>query len=194
MSRATPAAQEPSTAPSWRQTALRVVLLLAVIGASVLIFLLRAEARKLAVYGYPGIFLISILANATLLLPAPGVAFVFAMGSVFNPAGVAVAAGAGATIGELSGYLAGFSGQPVVERFQLYQRIHGWMQHYGAWTVLLLAAIPNPFFDLAGMAAGALKMPIWQFLLWCLIGKIIKMLFFAYTGAYSIPWLVNFVP
>ncbi len=194
MSRATPAPPKLNKAPSWRQTALRVLVLLAVIGLSVFIFMIRTEARKLAVYGYPGIFLISILANATLLLPAPGVAFVFAMGSVFNPAAVAVAAGAGATIGELSGYLAGFSGQPVVERLQLYQRIHTWMQRYGAWTVLVLAAIPNPFFDLAGMAAGALKMPIWQFLIWCLLGKIIKMLFFAYTGAYSIPWLVNFVP
>ena len=194
MSRAAPAPHNPDATPNWRQTALRLLVLLAVLGLSVLIFMIRGEARKLAVYGYPGIFLISILANATLLLPAPGVAFVFAMGSVFNPACVAVAAGAGATIGELSGYLAGFSGQPVVERLQLYQRVHAWMRRYGAWTVLVLAAIPSPFFDLAGMAAGALKMPVWQFLIWCLLGKILKMLFFAYTGAYSIPWLVNFVP
>ena len=38
------------------------------------------------------------------------------MGAIFNPIGVAVAAGLGAAIGELSGYLAGFSGQGVVER------------------------------------------------------------------------------
>ena len=194
MSRAAPAPQKQDATPSWRQTALRVLVLLAVIGLSVFIFMIRTQARQLAVYGYPGIFLISILANATLLLPAPGVAFVFAMGSVFNPAAVALAAGAGATIGELSGYLAGFSGQTVVGRMHLYHRVHTWMQHYGAWTVLVLAAIPNPFFDLAGIAAGALKMPVWQFLIWCLLGKILKMLFFAYTGAYSIPWLVHFIP
>jgi membrane protein DedA with SNARE-associated domain len=58
---------------------------------------------------------------------------------------------------------------------------------------LILAALPNPFFDLAGMAAGALKMPIQKFIFWCVIGKIIKMLFFAYTGAYSINWLSGFI-
>ncbi len=194
MARAAPEAQQAKGGPNWGQIVLRVAVLLAVIGVSLFIYMIRDDVRKLAVYGYPGIFLISILANATLVLPAPGVAFVFAMGSIFNPALVAITAGAGAAIGELSGYLAGFSGQRVAERLQLYHRIHAWMQHYGALTVLVLAIIPNPFFDLAGVAAGALRMPLWQFVIWCLIGKIIKMLFFAYSGAYSIPWLVNLLP
>ena len=59
---------------------------------------------------------LSILANGTVILPAPGVIFVFAMGAIFNPFWVAVAAGAGAALGELTGYLVGFSGQAVVER------------------------------------------------------------------------------
>ena len=63
------------------------------------------------------------------------------------------------------------------------------MRRYGASPRFVLAAIPNPFFDLAGMAAGALRMPLLPFLFWCLLGKSIKMLFFAYTGAYSIEWL-----
>ncbi len=194
ISRAAPDAQQANRGPNWGQIALRVLVLLVIIGLSVFIFMIRGEVRRLAVYGYLGIFLISILADATLLLPAPGIAFVFAMGSVFNPLLVAITAGVGSTIGELSGYLAGFSGQRVAERFHLYRRIHIWMERYGPWTILALALIPNPFFDLAGMAAGALKMPLWQFIIWCLIGKVIKMLFFAYSGAYSIPWLVNLVP
>ena len=175
-----------------RLNILRILSLVAVIGISVYIFTIRAQAEKLAAYGYPGIFIISILANATILLPAPGVAVVFAMGSVFNPFFVGLVAGAGAAIGEISGYMAGFSGQGVIENIKLYNRISSWMQRFGAATILLLAAIPNPFFDLGGMAAGALKMPIQKFLFWCLIGKIIKMLFFAYTGAYSINWLSGF--
>jgi uncharacterized membrane protein YdjX (TVP38/TMEM64 family) len=85
----------------------------------------------------------------------------------------------------------GFGGQPVLQRIGPYQRIAGWMQNYGALTILVLAAVPNPFFDLAGMSAGALKMPIRRFIFWCLAGKIIKMLVFAYTGAYSLDWLVE---
>ncbi len=194
MAPAAPDARQTKVGPNWGQIALRLLVLLVVVGLSVLIYSIRGDVRRLAIYGYPGIFLISILANATILLPAPGVAFVFAMGSVFNPALVAVIAGAGASVGELSGYLAGFSGQKVAERLQVYRRIHSWMERYGVWAVLVLAIIPNPFFDLAGVAAGALKMPLWQFMISCLIGKIIKMLFFAYSGAYSIPWLVELLP
>ena len=113
------------------------------------------------------------------------------MGGVFNPLIVGIVAGAGAAIGELSGYMAGFSGQTVAERTKIYGRIEGWMQRYGMLTIFVLAAIPNPFFDLAGMSAGALKMPLHKFLIACLFGKIIKMLIFAYAGAYSISWLFN---
>ena len=153
--------------------------------------MIRDQAAKFAEYGYPGIFLISILANATILLPAPGIAIVFAMGGVFNPLIVGLVAGAGAAIGELSGYLAGFSGQGVAEHTKIYERINGWMQRYGMLTIFVLAAIPNPFFDLAGMSAGALKMPLQKFLIACVLGKIIKMWIFAYAGAYSINWLIN---
>jgi uncharacterized membrane protein YdjX (TVP38/TMEM64 family) len=170
---------------------LRVLVLLLVIGISVYIFMIRDQAAKFSEYGYPGIFIISILANATILLPAPGIAIVFAMGGVFNPLIVGLVAGAGAAIGELSGYLAGFSGQGVAEHTKIYERINRWMQRYGMLTIFILAAIPNPFFDLAGMAAGALKMPLYKFLIPCLLGKIIKMWIFAYAGAYSINWLIN---
>lgn len=179
---------------SGRTHALRVLTFLVVVGLSIYIYSIRADARRLAAYGYPGIFLISILANATVILPAPGVAFVFAMGSVFNPALVALAAGTGAAIGEMSGYLAGFSGQGVAEHLHIYRRISRWMRRYGGWTIFGLAAIPNPFFDVAGMVAGAAKMPLWQFLGPALAGKIVKMLVFAYTGAYSVHWLVNLIP
>ncbi len=194
MARSAPDARQAKAGPNWGQIALRVLVLLAVVALSILVYLMRGDVRRLAIYGYPGIFLISVLANATILLPAPGVAFVFAMGSVFNPALVAITAGAGASVGELSGYMAGFSGQKVAERLHIYRRIHTWTERYGVLTVLILAIIPNPFFDLAGVAAGALKMPFWQFMISCLIGKIIKMLFFAYSGAYSIPWLVELLP
>jgi membrane protein YqaA with SNARE-associated domain len=168
---------------------IRLLILLGVIGVSAYIYTIRDQAERFAAYGYPGIFLISLLANATILLPAPGIAVVFAMGGVFQPMLVALAAAAGATVGEMSAYAAGFSGRAVIERTAAYSRILPWMHRYGGLTTLLLAAVPNPFFDLAGMAAGALRMPLVQFVAWCLLGKCIKMLFFAYTGAYSVEWL-----
>jgi membrane protein YqaA with SNARE-associated domain len=114
------------------------------------------------------------------------------MGAIFNPIGVAIAAGLGAAVGELTGYLAGFSGQGVMERAALYERLTTWMrqhQNLAYLAILVLAFIPNPLFDLAGMASGALKLPLWKFLLACAIGKILKMLMFAYAGYYSVNWL-----
>jgi membrane protein DedA with SNARE-associated domain len=172
---------------------LRVLAILVVIGITVYIFSIRDHVEKFAAYGYPGIFLIMLMANATVFLPAPGVAVVFSMGGmgIFNPLLIALAAGSGGAIGELSGYLAGFSGQAVVERMDVYEKINPWIEKYGAWTILILSAIPNPFFDIAGIAAGMAKMPLWKFMLFCWIGQIIKMAIFAYAGAYSIDWVMK---
>jgi uncharacterized membrane protein YdjX (TVP38/TMEM64 family) len=166
-----------------RVTLARILALVAVVAISVFIFSIRDRAAEFAAYGYPGIFLLALLSYATVILPAPGIALVFTMGAVFHPAGVALAAGAGAALGELSGYMAGFGGQAVIERVNLYERLSGWMKKNGPLTVLLLSAIPNPLFDFAGIAAGILKMPIIRFIFWCWIGETLKMFFFAYLGS-----------
>jgi membrane protein DedA with SNARE-associated domain len=171
---------------------LRVLALFAVIGITIYIISIRSHVGEFAAYGYPGIFIIAMLANATVLLPAPGVAIIYAMGSVFNPFGVALAAGTGAAVGELSGYLAGFSGQAVIDRGDVYERIHPWVEKYGGWAILVLSAIPNPFFDIAGIAAGMARMPLRTFLLFTWIGQMIKMLMFALAGKYSINWISTF--
>ncbi|HET6598032.1 MAG TPA: VTT domain-containing protein [Anaerolineales bacterium] len=171
---------------------LRILALFAVVGITLYIYSIRNRVEQFAGFGYPGIFLIALLANATVLLPAPGVAVIYAMGAIFNPFGVGLAAGLGGTIGELSGYLAGFGGQAVVERMDIYNRIKPWVDKYGGWSILVLSAIPNPFFDIAGIAAGIAKMPVQTFLLFSGIGQLIKMTAFALAGHYSISWLSNF--
>ncbi len=163
--------------------ALRVFAVVLVIGLSVFLYLNRSRVQELEEYGYPGIFLFNVLANATLILPVPGVLVTSLMGGVFNPFWVALAAGSGAAIGELSGYLAGFGGQFVAERTPVYDQMEDWMKRYGTWAVLALAFIPNPLFDVAGLIAGTLRMPVLKFLAWCALGKILKMMLFAYGGA-----------
>ena len=169
----------------------RVIALVFVIALTVVLLIFRDAIQSLQAYGYPGIFLFSILANATILIPIPGVVFTSAMGAVFNPLWVAIAAGAGAALGELSGYLAGFSGQAIVENSEQYQKVVHWMDKYGDFTILVLAFIPNPLFDLAGMVAGILKMPVWKFLIYCVVGKILKMMMFAYAGDWVMQVLEN---
>lgn len=161
----------------------RGLTLVFVIALTVYMFLNRDQIANLKGYGYPGIFLVSLITNASLFMPMPGVVITTAMGAIFNPFWVAIAAGSGSAIGELTGYLAGYSGQGVVARADIYEKITGWMKKYGDVTILVMAIVPNPFFDAAGIIAGMLKMPLYRFLLWCFLGKIIKMLFFAYGGS-----------
>lgn len=163
-------------------TILRWLALIFVIVLTIVLFLNRENIQYLERFGYVGIFLASLLTNASLILPVPGVLITSAMGAVFNPLFVALAAGGGATLGEISGYLAGFSGQTIIERAKWHEKLENWMQKYGDWTILVMAFIPNPAFDVVGIMAGAMKIPLHRFLFFCFIGKVLKMLVFAYGG------------
>jgi membrane protein YqaA with SNARE-associated domain len=178
--------------PEQRTRLLRWTSLVVVIGILAVIYLYRDQVKHLAQYGYAGIFVITAMSNATVFLPLPGVAVVFTMGAVFHPLITAIVAGCGAAVGELSGYLLGFSGQGLAERSERYLRLLDWMrrnERWIGWAIFALAAIPNPFFDLAGIAAGTLKIPVWRFLVFCTAGSILKMLAFAYAGQTGLGWI-----
>jgi len=164
---------------------LRILSLVFVVGIVAFIYFFRRQLPELARYGYAGVFMITLIANATVFVPIPGVMIVFALGGVFQPWVTAIFAGLGGATGELSGYLLGFSGQGLAERSATYQRLLEWMgknQKFRDLAVLALAAIPNPIFDLAGIAAGTLKVPIYRFWFFCSIGSIIKYMIFGYAG------------
>ncbi|BCY18287.1 MAG: VTT domain-containing protein [Chloroflexi bacterium] len=143
----------------------------------------REQIKNFGSLGYPGIFLVAFLSSATVFVPLPGIMFTTAMGAVFNPLWVAIAAGTGAGLGEMSGYLVGFSGRELVNKTAWHEKVEGWIRRYGIWIIILLSSIPNPAFDFVGFTAGVLKLPVWEFVLGTIIGNIIKMLVFAYGGA-----------
>ena len=59
---------------------------------TILIITYRDKVKDLEAYGYPGIFAVSAIANATVIFPIPGVLVASAFGVVFNPLWVASAA------------------------------------------------------------------------------------------------------
>ncbi len=178
----------PATGNGWK----RILAFLFVVALSAYIFIIRDQVESLGVYGYPGVFLFALLTSATVILPAPGLILVFSLGGVLDPIWVGAAAGLGATLGELSGYLAGYSGRAVVENTRAYENISRWMaahERASGWMILLVAFLPLPFMDLAGISAGALRMSVWRFQLWCLGGKLAKMILVAYLGTLSVGWI-----
>jgi membrane protein YqaA with SNARE-associated domain len=171
----------------------KIIALAAVILMSVFIVLFWDRIAELETYGYLGIFVISILGSATIVIPAPTILATFVGGGIFNPFLVGIVSAFGATIGELTGYVAGSSGRAIINKEEKLVKVEGWMRKYGLWTIFVLAVIPNPLFDLAGMVSGAGRIPVWKFLLVTLLGKTIKFLVIAFIGAGSVGILGAFI-
>ena len=89
--------------------------------------------------------------------------------------------GWGAAIGEITGYMAGYSGRAIVQRQKTYVRLEGWVKKWGVLAIFILSIVPF-FFDLAGIAAGALRLPLWKFWLACWLGRTILYIIIALAG------------
>ncbi len=169
----------------------RLAALLIVVLITVTILLVRDRLAQYERYGYLGIFITTLLGSATVILPVPGLAIVYVGGSIWNPILVGLVAGLGDAIGEATGYLTGYAGQGLIEKQSLYIRFENWMRRNGFFTILILSAIPNPFFDLAGIAAGASRFPGRWFFLAAWIGKTLKDVIFALAGYYSLSFFTD---
>ena len=130
-------------------------------------------------YVYWGAFLISLIGNAAVILAAPVLPILATIGVVLypdtGPVGpiiVGLVGGAGAAIGEMTGYMLGYSGRGIIGRVKLYNRLVEWLRRWGALAIFILAIVPL-FFDLVGIVAGVLRFPIRKFLLACWLGRTI---------------------
>ncbi|MEM4348547.1 MAG: VTT domain-containing protein [Candidatus Anstonellaceae archaeon] len=139
--------------------------------------------------GYLEIFITSFLSSATILLPLPGFALVFGAASYLNPFLLGLAAGVGSGLGEISGFLAGLAGHSTLKQTKFFKAHKSSIRQYGSIAVFTLALIPNPVFDVVGMAAGAIKMKWWKFLAASVAGKSIRYILLAFLGEFSSAWI-----
>jgi uncharacterized membrane protein YdjX (TVP38/TMEM64 family) len=179
----------PSPPPTRRLRIVQILTVFAILAALGAALYFRDRIQELERYGYAAVFLVGLVSNATLILPVPGLAISSVMGGVFNPWVVGIVGGVGQALGELTGYMAGYSGQTWIDESPTYNRLTRWMQRHGQLTIFVLALIPNPIFDLGGIAAGALRFPVWKFLTSCTAGKIVKNIIFALAGYYGVETL-----
>jgi len=151
-------------------------------------------------FGYAGIFVANFLGTATGFFPVPGLTaaaqllVIAGSDSLYVP-GVVAAGALGMTLGESTAYLAGAVGRGLAEEQQMpvrgrlgewMHRAAGWidwmMARYGFMTLLVLSAIPNPFFEFAGITAGAVRMSFWRFIVAVGIGKTIRAILLVTLG------------
>ncbi len=174
---------------------LAVIILIAITAASVWIALNPAFIAQFKQWGYLGGFLISLFASASIILPIPGLPLAIALGTALNPWLLGLATGLGSAIGESSGYVAGVSGRTLVPSSQAhrYAQLEGWTRKYGGFAIFFVAVTPFPFFDLAGIAAGAIRMPFWQFFIATLFGKSIKYIIAIFLGVGAFEGILRMV-
>jgi uncharacterized membrane protein YdjX (TVP38/TMEM64 family) len=120
------------------------------------------------------LFGLAALSTATLILPAPGLALTAVAGASGEPLLVGVVAGLGQALGELTGYAAGRGGRSLLPDNPATRNVEGWLASRGVAAIFVLALVPNPLFDVAGIAAGVLRMPVRRYLAAAAAGKVIK--------------------
>lgn len=148
-------------------------------------FYFRDELSELGSLGLAGIFIVNIFGSATLFLPAPGIASVFAGGIVFNPLIVAIVASLGSAIGDMVGYLLGHSGKEILFKknsfwYKVFKEVfHKW----GGAFIIIFSFIPNPVFDAVGIFAGIFSFSPWKFFIYVLIGRFLRNILLALFGS-----------
>ncbi len=187
-----PITQSATDHPVSRPTLFWLLRVLGLVGITIItltVTIHREQIQHLEALGYFGAFLAMLFSNATLILPAPGLIIVFALGGSLNPVLVGLSAAFGAALGEITGYLMGANGILLMEKTGVANRIRRWMQHNGTLTIFSLSVFPNPFFDMAGVLAGAGRIPLWRFFMVTLAGKSIQAITIALAGMLSLTWV-----
>ena len=176
----------------WRrpENIIRLGILGLVIGAIVTALLLRNNFGASEV-GYGAVALSALVASAGLLIPVPALATVCATAIFLNPFLVGLIAGTAEAAGELSGYYLGYTGRGLLAKSRIYQRLEGSIYRWGWLLIFIVSLIPNPIFDVVGIAAGALRYSIWGFLAVVWTGKVLKFLIFAYACTAGADWLTG---
>jgi membrane protein YqaA with SNARE-associated domain len=151
---------------------------------SATVLLVPTEAyESLGQYGYLGLFLVTLLASGGLVVPVPYLVLLVKAATILNPVAVALIAAVAAGLGEVSGYLIGLSGRDLLGNGRWQDRLREWIDRRGFLTVAVLAFLPNPAFDAAGITAGALGYPAWRFVAACTVGKAGRFLLLTLAGA-----------
>ena len=152
--------------------------------------------------GIPGIFIANVVSTGS-LIPIPGSAavgqaLVVAGASELWIPGVFVAALLGMTIGESTAYLAGRSGRHIAQEYEFPfegSSFGDWLHKVGDWItdamshpkrafaiIAVVSGVPNPFFDVVGITAGATRMNFWHFLLAVAIGDVFRIALLIWLG------------
>lgn len=146
--------------------------------------------------GYGGVWVIGFIAAGSIILPIPGPAAVCIAAAPdlgLNPLIIGVVSASAEALGEMTGYMAGLSGRSLLERNKYYPKFHSLLQRRGGIILFVGAMIPNPLFDVLGIAAGSIGYPIKKFLTVVFVAKAIKSTGIAYACFWGFDALIRWL-
>lgn len=152
-------------------------------------------------YSYLGIFLISLLGAASIFVPIPSMVVIFILGGLqvgnpptwaFDPLLIAVFAGAGAAMGEFSGYLIGLGGRKVIgkrhkKKMDILMKL---FKRFGPIMIFVFALTPLPD-DLLFIPLGMMRYSLPVAFISALFGKFLSNLIIAYAGRFSLQVIID---
>lgn len=187
-------ATSPSCVVKMKGFTLRRVLLLAFFLIVIIIAAvwfaredLDAMLRTLGEFGYPGIFMLSFIGAASVIVPIPYTVVLLTISAPqfgFNPLLLAIVAGFGAAVGELVGYGLGYAGRRVVSK-KYDHRLNAMLRifdRFGMPAVFIFALTPLPD-DLLFIPLGLMRYSLWKAFIPCVAGKFLMSLIIVHVGS-----------
>jgi uncharacterized membrane protein YdjX (TVP38/TMEM64 family) len=180
----------------WLLAAIYAIVILGIsVGLYFLVGYLKAyfdiSGEGVTITTYLVVFITALISNASIIVPVPvfvGImipaAEMMAEVSPWGPVLVALTASVAGTLGETTGYYAGYLGKKIIvtETTPGYEKLAAWMKRHGPVAVFLISLQPILPFDIAGLISGASRISLWKFILPCWAGKFPKYLMGVYLG------------
>jgi len=137
-------------------------------------------------YRYLGVFAISFIGTASIIIPIPYTLLIFSLSTTsteWDPILLTIAGGTGSAIGEMSGYALGYFGRKAIsqERQRKMTYLVKIFDRYGPLAIFVFALTPLPD-DLLYIPLGILRYKFYKAFIPTLIGKLLMIFIITYFG------------
>jgi membrane protein YqaA with SNARE-associated domain len=190
---------------------LAATIIISVVGS---VFLVKhwEYITELERQGYLGLFLISIFAGSPIPIPSPSMILTFTLGSILNPALVALVSGFGNAIGNALVFWTGRGGHlffknmglspkadenrpsrlgRILRKFGM-PRMREFARRRVLLAVFLLGMYPNPILMPIILGMGAARYNFWKFFVVCWAGKTVESTVLSYLGYFGLRSILRY--
>jgi membrane protein YqaA with SNARE-associated domain len=168
-----------------RHVVLAVAGVIFLIALNISVYYAPIDYGAFTSFAYLGAFVVCFLANALIAIPIPYIPIVAHIGATTEVPWLVVALGALASVlGESVAFVAGRAEEGLVSEHPVYRRVHRVAERplVAGAMIFAFAVPPNPIFDVAGLAAGAVGVPYRVFLVSVFAARLIRLAVIVWLG------------